>query len=178
MIFIKCKNADIMPSLGKKIDDLYRNSDFPTRTQTEEAFGKMFVGHAGRSQDTPSTESAWRSSSHSCSLAGNAMAMAMRERTAEVAVLKAIGFPKELVLFLVLTEAVLVSGLGGALGTLGCKAFLRLRRYLAVHGRVPAVLLRFLEHRAPGTGNLAVHRLRQRLHSRRSWRQTPPWSMA
>jgi putative ABC transport system permease protein len=51
------------------------------------------------------------------------MAMAMRERSSEVAVLKAIGFSKGLVLFLVLTEAVLVAGLGGALGTLGCKAF-------------------------------------------------------
>ena len=46
-IFIKCKNADIMPSLSKKIDDLYRNSDFPTRTQTEEAFDKMFADMLG-----------------------------------------------------------------------------------------------------------------------------------
>ena len=54
-------------------------------------------------------------------VAGNAMAMAMRERTTEVAVLKAIGFSKGKVLFLVLTEAILVAGLGGALGSLGCK---------------------------------------------------------
>jgi putative ABC transport system permease protein len=51
------------------------------------------------------------------------MAMSMRERSTEVAVLKAIGFSRELVLFLVLTEAVLVAGFGGALGTLGSKAF-------------------------------------------------------
>jgi putative ABC transport system permease protein len=121
-IFIKCKNADIMPSLGKKIDDQYRNSDFPTRTQTEEAFGKMFSDMLGD----------LKGAIYGIGVAvvvallfvaGNAMAMAMRERTSEVAVLKAIGFSKELVLFLVLTEAVLVSGLGGALGTLGCKAF-------------------------------------------------------
>jgi putative ABC transport system permease protein len=56
-------------------------------------------------------------------VAGNAMAMTMRERVTEVAVLKAIGFNKGLVLFLVLTEAVLVAGLGGALGSLGCKFF-------------------------------------------------------
>ena len=55
-------------------------------------------------------------------VAGNAMAIAMRERTSEVAILKAIGFSKGRVLFLVLTEAVLVAGLGGAIGTLGCKA--------------------------------------------------------
>ena len=38
------------------------------------------------------------------------MAMALRERTTEVAVLKAIGFGKRLVLFLVLAEAMLVAG--------------------------------------------------------------------
>jgi len=37
-------------------------------------------------------------------------------------VLKAIGYPKGLVLYLVLAEAVLVAGLGGLLGALGSKA--------------------------------------------------------
>jgi putative ABC transport system permease protein len=56
-------------------------------------------------------------------VAGNAMAMSMRERTTEVAVLKAIGFSKSLVLAMVLTEAVLVSGFGGVIGSLGSKFF-------------------------------------------------------
>ncbi len=46
------------------------------------------------------------------------MAMSMRERTTEVAVLKAIGFSRARVLFLVMTEAILVAGLGGAIGAL------------------------------------------------------------
>jgi putative ABC transport system permease protein len=121
-IFIKCKNADIMPSMSKKIDDEYRNSDFPTRTQTEEAFSKMFADMLGD----------LKYAIYGIGMAvvvallfvaGNAMAMAMRERTSEVAVLKAIGFPKGLVLFLILTEAVLVAGLGGVIGSLGSKAF-------------------------------------------------------
>jgi putative ABC transport system permease protein len=120
MIFIKCKNADVMPSLSQKIDESYRNSDFPTRTQTEEAFGKMFSDMLGDLQNAIYGIGAAVVVSL-LFVAGNAMAMAMRERTSEVAVLKAIGFSKELVLFLVLTEAVLVSGLGGALGSLGCK---------------------------------------------------------
>src|SRR4051794_27734242 len=120
-IFVKCRTADIMPSLSKKIDDLYKNSDFPTRTQTQEAFNKMFADMLGD----------LKGAIYGIGLAvvvallfvaGNAMAMAMRERTTEVAVLKAIGFPSGLVLFLVLTEAVLVAGLGGAIGALGSKA--------------------------------------------------------
>ena len=121
MIFAKCKNAAIMPAVCKAIDDLYRNSDFPTRTQTEEAFGKMFEEMMGDLRGMIRIIGLAVVFSLLC-VAGNAMAMSMRERTAEVAVLRAIGFEKGLILFLVLTESILVSGFGGALGTLGCKA--------------------------------------------------------
>src|SRR5262249_51567240 len=47
--------------------------------------------------------------------------MSMRERTTEVAVLKAIGFGRGLVLWLVLAEALLIAGLGGVIGALGAK---------------------------------------------------------
>jgi putative ABC transport system permease protein len=122
VIFIKCKSSEIMPSLSKRIDDIYRNSDYPTRTQTEEAFSKMFADMLG---DLKYAIYAIGVAVVVALLfvAGNAMAMAMRERTSEVAILKAIGFPKELVLFMVLAEAIVVAGLGGAIGTLGSKAF-------------------------------------------------------
>ncbi|QEH37406.1 ABC transporter permease YtrF precursor [Aquisphaera giovannonii] len=119
-IFIKCKSADAMASLCKKIDDEYRNSEYPTRTQTEEAFGKMFADMLGDLKNAIYGIGAAVVVSL-LFVAGNAMAMAMRERTSEVAVLKAIGFSKGRVLYLVLTEAILVAGLGGALGALGCK---------------------------------------------------------
>ena len=99
-------------------------------------------------------------------VAGNAMAMAMRERTTEVAVLKAIGFSKGLVLFLVLTEAILVAGLGGALGSLGCKALcdvVDVAKYSA--GFLPVF---FVPWRIAllGLARLALRRLRQRRRPR------------
>jgi putative ABC transport system permease protein len=121
ILFVKCRDAATTAALCKTIDDEYRSTDFPTRTQTEEAFGQMFSEMMGGLKDTVF----WIGCAVVVSLlfvAGNAMAMAMRERTTEVAVLKAIGFNKGLVLALVLAEAVLVAGLGGALGTLGSKA--------------------------------------------------------
>jgi len=121
-IFIKCKNADAMAGVCKSVDDLYRNSDYPTRTQTEEAFGKMFSELLGDLKNAIYGIGGAVVISL-IFVAGNAMAMAMRERTTEVAVLKAIGFSKGLVLFLVLTESVLVAGVGGAIGALGCKAW-------------------------------------------------------
>jgi len=121
-IFIKCKTGNGMAGLCKKIDDLYHNSEYPTRTQTEEAFGKMFGEMLGDLKNAIYGIGVAVIVSL-LFVAGNAMAMAMRERTSEVAVLKAIGFSKGLVLFLVLTEAILVAGFGGALGSLGCKFF-------------------------------------------------------
>jgi len=52
-------------------------------------------------------------------ICGVAMAMSMRERTSEVAVLRAIGFQKGQILFMVLAEAVLIAGIGGFIGTFG-----------------------------------------------------------
>ena len=93
---------------------MYANSDTPTRTQTEEAFGKMFAEMLGDLQVDDRATSAWRWSSRCSASRATPMAMALRERTTEVAVLKAIGFGKPLVLVLVLAEAILVAGVGGA----------------------------------------------------------------
>ena len=49
---------------------------------------------------------------------GNTMAIAIRERTRELAVFKAVGFSDLMVLFLVLAESLLIALIGGALGLL------------------------------------------------------------
>jgi putative ABC transport system permease protein len=120
MIFTRCRRASDMAALCKTIDDLYHNSDYPTRTQTEEAFGKMFEEMLGDLRGMIRLIGLAVVFSLLC-VAGNSMAMSMRERTGEVAVLKAIGFDRGLILFLVLTESILVAGLGGVIGALGCK---------------------------------------------------------
>jgi putative ABC transport system permease protein len=47
---------------------------------------------------------------------GNTMAIAVRERTNELAVLKAIGYSDRFVLALVLAESLLIAAIGGAIG--------------------------------------------------------------
>ena len=121
-VVARCKSGELMAPLSTKIDDMYRNSDNPTRTQTEEAFTKFFVEMLGDLQGMVK----WISIAVGVSLlfvSANALAMALRERTTEVAVLKAIGFSKLLVLMLVLAEAMIVAGIGGLIGTFGCKLF-------------------------------------------------------
>lgn len=120
MIVSKCASGDAMVPLCRKIDNQYVNSDTPTRTQSEEAFAKMFGEMMGDLQVMMRNIGYAVVFSLIC-VGGNAMAMALRERTTEIAVLKAIGFGKQLVLFLVLAEAMIVSGVGGLLGTIGSK---------------------------------------------------------
>jgi putative ABC transport system permease protein len=119
-IVIKCKSAERMTPLCRKIDAAYLNTDFATRTQTEEAFGKIFVEMLGDLKGM--VRAIGMAVILSLILVGaNALAMALRERTTEIAVLKAIGFNRQLILFFVLAEAMLVSGLGGVVGAIGCK---------------------------------------------------------
>jgi putative ABC transport system permease protein len=54
---------------------------------------------------------------------GNTMAIAVRERTTELAVLKALGYGDGFVLSLVLVESTLIAALGAGLGLAGAKAF-------------------------------------------------------
>jgi putative ABC transport system permease protein len=121
-IVARCSSADRIPGVCARFDEQNRSSDTPTRTQSEEAFAQMFSEMMG---DLTSIMR-YIGMAVVFSLifvAGNAMAMALRERTTEIAVLKAIGFGKQLVLFLVLAEAMVLAGLGGVIGTLGSKAF-------------------------------------------------------
>ncbi len=119
-IVIKCKNSDVMTSLCRRIDASYLNTDNPTRTQTEEAFSKMFVEMLGDLKGMV-TGIGWAVLLSLVLVSGNALAMSLRERTTEVAVLKAIGFDGQLILFIVLAEAMLVTGLGGLIGAFGGK---------------------------------------------------------
>jgi putative ABC transport system permease protein len=119
-VYIKLKPDADPAAVSKKIDDMYRNSDSPTKTQTEEAFIRMFSEMIGDLKWYIVMVGMAVVFSLTC-VAGVAMAMSMRERVSEVAVLKAIGFRKGQVLFLVLAEAILIAGLGGLLGTLGAR---------------------------------------------------------
>jgi putative ABC transport system permease protein len=122
IVAIKCKDGDVMTAVSKKIDANYLSSDMPTRTQTEEAFAKMF-GEMMREMQTLISGIGVAVVASLMLVAGNAMAMSLRERTSEIAVLKAIGYDRTLVLFLVLAEGMIVSGLGGLLGAFGGKLF-------------------------------------------------------
>ena len=119
-IFAKAKNAEQMASISQAIDKRFANSDNPTLTQTEAAFAQIFSDMLGNIQEY--IRNIGLAVVFSLSLvAGNTMAMSIRERTTEIAVLKAIGFPRWRIMVMILGEACSISLLGGLLGIVtGC----------------------------------------------------------
>ncbi|MBI2826627.1 MAG: ABC transporter permease [Planctomycetia bacterium] len=120
-IFVKAQSADMLPSLMTQIQARFASSDSPVRAVTEQAFRQMFTEMLGNVRAYIRNVALAVVVSLVC-VAGNAMAMSLRERTREVAVLKAIGFSRTTVMSLVLFEAMVIAVGGGLVGTLGARA--------------------------------------------------------
>ncbi|HEV7243292.1 MAG TPA: FtsX-like permease family protein [Thermoanaerobaculia bacterium] len=114
-----------MAKISQQIDDMFKNSEYPTETFTEKEFQQQFMAMIGNIKLLFTVVSL-------CSifmvvlLAALTMSMAARERVTEVAVLKAIGFTRGMILTLMLIEFITLGLLGGALGTFGAKFFYKL----------------------------------------------------
>lgn len=99
------------------VDALFANAPEPTRTETEKAFGLSFLAMLGNVK-------AFILIIASAAVftillvSGNTMAMSIRERTREVAVLKTMGFTRKTILGIFIGESATVGLLGGILGTL------------------------------------------------------------
>jgi putative ABC transport system permease protein len=120
MIYVNTKDGDRIPDVIKAIDHRYASSDTPTRSTTEAAFLKIFADMIGNFKALIFYIGVAVVFSLAL-VAASAMAMSMRERTTEMAVLKAIGFSKLRVLLLVLGEACVIALLGGLAGiAMGC----------------------------------------------------------
>ncbi len=112
---VKCKIASEVANMCDEIDARFSNSENSTHTRTEAAFSRMFADMLGDVQLFIRYISLAVVFALSL-VTATAMAMSMRERTTEVAVLKAIGFSKQRVLAMVLGESALISVIGGMLG--------------------------------------------------------------
>jgi putative ABC transport system permease protein len=104
-------------SISRSIDDLFRNSDTETRTQSEQAFRARFLSMAGN-LSLMLNAIAMAASCTILLVTANTMIMTMRERRNEIAVLKTLGFSGWRVMNLVMGEALAIGFLGGGLGVL------------------------------------------------------------
>ena len=119
---VRVASSDSAPQILQAIDAEFANSPWETKTDTEKAFAASFVKQMGN------IEFLILSIGGIVFLTlllvtGNTMAIALRERVRELAVLKAMGFPDTIILALVLFETLLIAGLGGSLGVVAAKLF-------------------------------------------------------
>jgi putative ABC transport system permease protein len=101
--------------VARAIDAEFANSTSETRSQTESAFASSFMKQMGNIEFLIMAIGSVVFFTLLL-VTGNTMAIAVRERTGELAVLKAVGFSDRFVLGLVLAESMLIAAVGGAIG--------------------------------------------------------------
>jgi len=105
----------VAPAVAKLIDEEFANSSSETRTQTESAFAASMVKQMGNIEFLILAIGSVVFFTLLL-VTGNTMAISVRERTNELAVLKAIGYSDTFVLSIVLAESLLISAIGGVVG--------------------------------------------------------------
>ena len=103
--------------ISKRIDALFANSPYETKTSTEKAFAQSFANQIGNIGAIVRYVVA-AVLFGMLLVIGNTMAQSVRERTNELAVLKTVGFSNGLVLFLVIAESCMLALFGAGLGLL------------------------------------------------------------
>jgi len=102
-------------AVAGRVDALFANSPYETKTSTEKAFVQAFANQVG---DIGAILTAILVAVFFTILlvTGNTMAQSIRERTSELAVLKTLGYRNGLILTLVLAESLVIATAGGGVG--------------------------------------------------------------
>jgi len=121
---VRVSDPDQSAQVAARIDAMFANSPYETKTSTEKAFVQSFANQVG---DVGAIMAAVLVAVFFTILlvTGNTMAQSVRERTSELAVLKTLGFSNGLVLTLVLVESTVIAVAGGGLGLLLAWGFVR-----------------------------------------------------
>jgi putative ABC transport system permease protein len=119
---VRVADPDQAAQVVKAIDQEFSNSPWETKTDTESAFAAAWVKQFGNIEFLILTIGGVVFFTLLL-VTGNTMAIAVRERVGELAVLKAVGYSDRFVLWLVLAESLLVSAVGGLLGVALIKLF-------------------------------------------------------
>jgi putative ABC transport system permease protein len=118
MLSILCNTTDDVPRVARTIDEMFHNSSSAeTKTESEAAFALSFVNSMGNVKVF--LLSICGAVMFTILLvAGNTMAMTVRERIREVGILKTLGFTPGRVLSIMIGESLAIALAGGALGAL------------------------------------------------------------
>ncbi len=112
---VRLDSPDDAMRVAKTIDADFANSPYETKTDTESAFAASWVKQFGNIEVLILSIGSVVFFTLLL-VTGNTMAISVRERTSELAILKAIGFKDGVVMFFVLAEALAIALLGGLVG--------------------------------------------------------------
>ena len=119
---VRIANPDDAVRVVKAIDESFANSPWETKTDTEKAFAASWVKQMGNIEFLILTIGGVVFFTLLL-VTGNTMAIVVRERVRELAVLKAVGFSDRFVLVLVIVETIIIAAVGGGIGLALAKLF-------------------------------------------------------
>jgi putative ABC transport system permease protein len=127
VIWLRAESPERVNAIMRTVDELSRNSEAETASETEKSFFSNFFGSL---QGFVTIVLIVTGLVALCIvfIAANTASMAVRERSGELAVMKAIGFTRGIIFGTLLAEAVVLSSVAGLLGvalTMGLTGLLR-----------------------------------------------------
>ncbi len=138
--WLKVKPGANIAGVIEEIDHMFRNTDAETKTETERAFVLDFMSMQGNVKTLIG------------SIAGvivftmvlvtaSTMSMAIRERSREIAILKAVGFDGTRLFGLILAESTGLSVIGGVIGCLGAFWLSQMDLAGPTNGAIPKLII-------------------------------------
>jgi len=134
---VQVSHPDEATRVALAIDQKFANSPYETKTDTERAFQSSFVSMFGN-LNLLLGSIALAVVITTLFVAANTMAMSVRERTTEIAVMRTLGFPSRTIFLLVAGEALLMAAVGGILG-IGVARLIVNPNFLAAGGFIPEI---------------------------------------
>ncbi len=112
---LRVNGPDDAVRVARSVDEMFANSPWETKTETESAFAASWVKQMGNIELLILTIGSVVFFTLLL-VTGNTMAIAVRERVRELAVLKAIGYKDSFLLLLVMAESLAIAALGSSIG--------------------------------------------------------------
>ncbi len=138
MIWVRVDEASEVEPVMRRIDDLFRNSDAETASETEKSFFQSFMSSLSGMMSII-VGVGFLVVAAVVFIAANTCSMTIRERSGEIAIMKAIGFRPRVILSLLLAETLVLAVGGGATGAFGSYGLLKLLAEMGATGFSPAL---------------------------------------
>ncbi len=106
-----------VPRVAKAIDDIFADSPYPTKTESEKGFQLSFISFLGNLRLFLAAICGAVTFTILL-VSANTISMSVRERVREVGILKTLGFTRGNILNIVMGEAVFIAVTGGVIGSL------------------------------------------------------------